>query len=147
MIALQIRFQEPDGVDERTVTCGHCEIDWIEVCLAMKATRQVRAWIDGRLAFIAAGTDERQLAVSRLVRPIQENEKMCEVDVVPQLSQQRVGKESWHRENLLSKLEFASRVLKDVVVNASQLFSPSVNQTGRRQTVDRTWNAAGEIVD
>jgi hypothetical protein len=49
---------------------GNREIDGIEVGLALKATRQVRARVHGRVVLAATRAEESQLIIALLMWPI-----------------------------------------------------------------------------
>jgi len=74
----QPRLQEVHGVNEGARLNFHRKINGIEVGFTVETASQVRAGVDRRLAFAAQRTDEHQLVVSPLVRPIQSGKELRE---------------------------------------------------------------------
>jgi len=58
-----------DRVDKVGLASGHCEVDWIEVCLAVETAEQILLRVEVRSAFAAVGADEHQLSVASFVGP------------------------------------------------------------------------------
>lgn len=81
-------LQEGHGGHEVAMLRGHREVDGVEVCLAVEATAQIGAGIDGRDVLAAAGAEEGQLALPPLVRPSKLFQQQLPRDVVAQATQE-----------------------------------------------------------
>jgi hypothetical protein len=59
-----------DRLHEVAVLHGDREIDGVEVCLTLEATRQIGARVYCRVVFATARAQERQLIIPLLVWPV-----------------------------------------------------------------------------
>src|SRR5690554_183322 len=89
-------LQEGHGIHEVAFLGDHREVDGVEVPLAVEATPQIGAGIDGREVLTAGGAQEGQLALPLLVRPSKLLKQQLPRDVVAQSTQEAVVEVSWH---------------------------------------------------
>lgn len=65
------RFQVVDRGYEVTLLHRYRKIDGVEVDSATEAAAEIRIWVHRRMALPAAGTQECELSLADLVRPLQ----------------------------------------------------------------------------
>jgi hypothetical protein len=78
-----VGFEEVDGGDEVGVLDEHHQVDGIEVSLAVEATAEIGAWIDGGEELAAVRTEEAEPAFSRFVRPLEQDQQFGDGYFVP----------------------------------------------------------------
>src|SRR3970040_1640990 len=96
MTVRQERCQRVHGRHEVALSCEHHEVDRVEVGVAVEATTEIGAWIDGRQIFLAARTQEGGLSLAPLVGLAQAAEDVGHRYLVAQAAQEFVREEVWH---------------------------------------------------
>jgi hypothetical protein len=85
---LDVPSQEFHRLDEGTLIDRHHEVDGVEVALATEASAQIGVWIDGAIKLRAERTEEAEVTLGKLRRPIEPvGDQWSDVDVVAQRAQ------------------------------------------------------------
>ena len=83
--------EERDGRGEVVAADVDQEVDGIEVSFTTEASTEVGDGVDGRVEFLAAGTEEAEVAVAFLVGPLQHAEDVLQGNVVAQAAKEVIG--------------------------------------------------------
>jgi hypothetical protein len=85
---VDVAFQEFHRLDEGALIDDHHEADGVEVLLTTEAAAQIGFWIDGAVELRAERTEESEIALGQLRRPLEHvfNQR-SDVDVVAERAQ------------------------------------------------------------
>ena len=80
--------EEFHRLDEGTLLDRHYEVDGVEIALATEASTQIDLWVDGAVAVRTDWTEEAEVTLGELRRPVGRlGDQAWNVDVVAELAQ------------------------------------------------------------